>query len=128
MTEKPPLDPRFIELASRFLDGMSTPEELESLNTILKDDPRALETMAELLNQHGTLAWIQRGLASFKGIPSSGTSESVVRDPDPSPRRVWWIAIPLAACLLVTVGIIRFAPGAGPPTPKANFSGTDPVT
>ncbi len=128
MPAKQPLDPRFMELASRFLDGEATPEELESLNDLLYDDSRALDTLAELLNQHGALAWTQRGQASFKGIPVSETSAGTGRDSGPAPRRAWWIAIPLAACLLVTVGIIRFAPGGSPSGLKINPSQTAPVT
>jgi hypothetical protein len=113
-------DSLFMELASRFLDGEATPEELESLNEIIQKDSLALDALGELLNQHGTLAWMQRGRASFKGRPSSEALAASGRDTDSAPRRVWWIAIPLAACLLVTVGIIRFAPMGTLPPPQVN--------
>jgi hypothetical protein len=118
MAEKEDLDPRFMELASRFLDGAATAEELESLDGIVRNDPRALDTLGELLNQHGTLAWTQRGQASFKGETSPLTFPGTAKGPDPSPRRAWWIAIPLAACLLLTLVIIRYAPRGVVSTPK----------
>src|SRR5947209_16752233 len=110
MVEQHDLDPRFLELASRFLDGAASAEELEQLNEMTKNDPRALDALGELLNQHGTLAWMQRGQASFKGVGSPKAQSAGARVPEPARRRVWWIAIPLAACLLVVAGIIRFAP------------------
>lgn len=109
-------DPRFLDLASRFLDGEASAEELEALDEITRNDPRAVETLGELLNQHGTLAWMQRGQASFKAASSKEALSAST--PVPARRQAWWIAIPLAACLLVTAGVIRFAPAGILQAPK----------
>src|SRR5258708_16635609 len=85
-----------------------------------RNDPQALNALGELLNQHGTLAWMQRGRASFKGFLSEKALSATGAGAAPA-RRVWWIAIPLAACLLVTVGIIRFGPVGTLPVPKPNL-------
>jgi hypothetical protein len=117
MVDKRELDPRFLELASRFLDGEASLEELESLNAILKSDPESVSTLAELLNQHGTLALALRGEAAYKerltrlAPPSSGVEV-------PRPRRAWWMAFPIAACIAIICTII-LSHGQGPVVPPS---------
>src|SRR5690348_1476248 len=99
-----------MELASRFLDGAATDQELERLDAIVRENPRALEALAELLHQHGTLAWTQRGQASFRKNEDAGPDLRGEVPTKGEPRRRWWIAVPLAACLLITFAVIRLAP------------------
>ncbi len=123
-----PLDPGFMELASRFLDGVASEEELESLDAMVGKDPHARRTLAELLNQHGTLAWTQRSRASWKeGAPSFPAQQQETGRPATS-RRGWWVAIPLAACLLLTFAIIRYAPSGNQISPGPLPSGTPALT
>src|SRR5437660_9754356 len=101
MTEQHRPDDRFMELASRFLEGAASAEDLEALDAILKVDERARETLAELLHQHGTLAWTERGQAAFSG---SGLKEKFLPElalDAQRPGRAWWMAVPIAACLAI---------------------------
>jgi len=132
MPEERAPDPEFLELASRFLDGVATVEEMEALDQLLRKDPANLRTLGELLNQHGTLAWTQRGRASFNQENVSLPQGLMSQGRRPASHRGWWIAIPLAACLLLSVAIVRFTPGKAPPVPgeqsPAIPSAADPLS
>jgi hypothetical protein len=100
---------RFEELVSRYLDGTAGEAEVGELAGMLRGNPDRMRLLARLFVQHGTLAWIHRG-AGASGLPLPGmTSRTRVR-----PR---WIAIPLAASLLVTFLVVRYSPSGGPPGP-----------
>ncbi|HLY74742.1 MAG TPA: DNRLRE domain-containing protein [Planctomycetota bacterium] len=121
-------DPGFLELASCFLDGVATDQEMEALDLSLRKDPQNLRTFAELLNQHGTLAWTQRGRESFSREAAALAPGAIGGHPPPSPRRGWWIAIPLAACLLLLIAIVRFRPEQVPSAPGEIASVKPPPT
>jgi hypothetical protein len=79
-----------------------------------------------LLNQHGTLAWTQRGRASFNRESASLPQGVLAGGRMPASHRGWWVAIPLAACLLLSVAIVRFAPGKIPAAPGDHSSAKPP--
>lgn len=95
---------RLEELLSGYLDGSSTEAEVGELTGMLRGSADRQRVAARLFVQHGSLAWILRGAGSSRSAPGT-----LAR----SPFRPWWIAVPLAASLLVTVFIIRSSPGPG---------------
>ncbi|HYE99730.1 MAG TPA: DNRLRE domain-containing protein [Planctomycetota bacterium] len=97
-----------LEVASRFLDGQATPQELERLADTVRGDGEARELLAELVAQHGATAWIVRGKTSFLCTPA------------PRRTRAAWIAIPVAACLGI-VGAVALL-GPNPATPGASVT------
>lgn len=94
---------RLEELISSYLDGSATESEVGELTGMLRGSADRQRVLARFFMQHGTLAWILRGAPS---------STSVLPGMPPRNRlRPWWIAIPVAASLLLTVFIIRSSQG-----------------
>jgi ferric-dicitrate binding protein FerR (iron transport regulator) len=88
------MNERFMDLASRYLDG----EEggADELKKILRDDPEARQTFARLIRQHSALRWLH-------ATPLRSAS-----------RRPRWIpAVAAAACLVVAVGAAWLLRGGG---------------
>ena len=88
------MNERFLELASRYLDGdESVAAELKGM---LQGDPGARRTFARLMAQHSALRWLH------------ATPASAVR-----PRARWIPATAAAACLVVAVGAAWLLRGSG---------------
>lgn len=95
---------RFEELLSAYLDGSAGEADVGELTGMLRGSPGRQRLAARLFLQHGALAWILR---------AGGSSASAL--PGAPRRRVrpWWIAVPVAASLLVTLFVARWSPGPG---------------
>lgn len=99
----PPED-RFEELLSAYLDGSAGEADVGELTGMLRGSPERQRVAARLFLQHGALAWILRGAgASAPALP--GAPRRAVRS--------WWIAVPVAASLLVALFVARWSPGPG---------------
>jgi len=99
---------RFTELASRYLDGAANEAEVSELTGMVRGNPERRKVLARLFLQHGSLAWVLREAAKGGSV---ATSVPGLGEPTPGRRR-WpaWILIPLAASLVITALIIRYAP------------------
>jgi len=102
--DRRPLD-RFDELAGLYLEGAATDKDAAELADLARGNPELRRALGRLFMQHGTLAWILRG-----GPQQRSGAEPPFRA---SRLRGAGVAIALAASLLITVIIIRTAPGGG---------------
>lgn len=94
---------RLEELISSYLDGSAGEPEVGELTGMLRGSVDRQRILARFFMQHGTLAWILRGAGSSASLlpPTASRSRG----------RPWWIAIPVAASLLLTVFIVRTSQG-----------------
>jgi hypothetical protein len=129
VAESPTSDDRFDELAGLYLEGAATEKDIAELTELARATPERRRALARLLMQHGSLAWILRGAPGKQAVPRATGR-----------FRAAWIAIPIAASLLVTALVIKYAPGGGAPSsadraprtlsfqdgvsPGASYSGT----
>ena len=96
-----PAEPRedFMNLASRFVDGEATDEEMASLRDILRRDPEARRLMARLVHQHGSLQW-----SSAKPAAILGRRNPTWRQDRPRAlRAAAWMAAAAAACVAIAL-------------------------
>lgn len=105
-----PIDPRLVELFQRYADDQLDPEQAESLNKALRDDAATRDAFVDFC-LHSQL--LKEVLAEEAELPNKVTSAAEVSKRQTS-RRPLIVAMMLAACLLLMIGVWNWWPG-GPP-------------